>query len=444
MPPAARRLSDLLIDPHETLDVEHKEWIDIVGNNDHKATLAKALIALANHGGGFLIFGLIQTAQGVQASPNRPANLADYTPDTINAVVNGYAEPTFHCDLNIVEGPDGLQYPIVSVPGGHHVPIKAKRDGPNGQIVRQNTYYIRRPGPQSEGPQTGREWDDLIRRCISNARDQLVDQMRTILQGGTGAEPQEDDLAIATNWFESSMVRWAQLVATAAAGGSINFPNGHFAVSYRLSGNLAHLGMAALVEALGRATVRHTGWPEFTVMRRQEIAPYIHNGAVECWMARDGADHGPAHNDFWRASPDGNFFLIRGHQEDEARHGPPRSAFDITLPAWRVGEALLHASNMASELGDPAANVTMIVEWTGLAGRSIISLDHSRLLFADQHHAQQNTFRNSVAVQADQIRPSLPELVGRLIIPLYELFDFFRLPAALPAEEMTKMQRHQF
>jgi hypothetical protein len=41
--PIARRLADLLIDPNETLDVEHKEWIDIVGNNDHKATLAKGL-----------------------------------------------------------------------------------------------------------------------------------------------------------------------------------------------------------------------------------------------------------------------------------------------------------------------------------------------------------------------------------------------------------------
>jgi hypothetical protein len=33
----ARRLGDLLVDPHETLEVELKDWLDIVGNNDHKA-----------------------------------------------------------------------------------------------------------------------------------------------------------------------------------------------------------------------------------------------------------------------------------------------------------------------------------------------------------------------------------------------------------------------
>jgi predicted HTH transcriptional regulator len=159
MPPIVRRLADLLIDPHETLEVEHKEWIDIVGNNDHKAILAKALIALANHGGGFVILGLSQTQQGVVAAPNRPPDLTGYTPDTVNSIVNAYAEPTFHCDLNVVERPDGQSYPVVSVPGGHRVPIKAKRDGPNGQTVKQNTYYVRRPGPQSEGPQNGREWD---------------------------------------------------------------------------------------------------------------------------------------------------------------------------------------------------------------------------------------------------------------------------------------------
>ena len=38
-----RRLADLLRDPRETLDVELKEWLDIVDDGEHKATLAKAL-----------------------------------------------------------------------------------------------------------------------------------------------------------------------------------------------------------------------------------------------------------------------------------------------------------------------------------------------------------------------------------------------------------------
>ena len=37
----------------EELGVEHKGWIDLT-SKEHKATLAKAAIALANHGGGFI------------------------------------------------------------------------------------------------------------------------------------------------------------------------------------------------------------------------------------------------------------------------------------------------------------------------------------------------------------------------------------------------------
>jgi hypothetical protein len=160
--------------------------------------------------------------------------------------------------------------------------------------------------------------------------------------------------------------------------------------------------------------------------------------------AKHGQDHGAAHSDFWRASPEGSLFFVRGHLEDEPRYNPPKTKFDVTLPTWRVGEALLHAANVARELGDASVNVTIVVEWTGLEGRSITSLEHSRLIFDDAHRAHQNTFRNSLTVQADQISDALPELVSKLVSPLYELFDFFRLPAALPAEELAKMRANRF
>lgn len=174
---------------------------------------------------------------------------------------------------------------------------------------------------------------------MSNARDQLIDQMRGILRGEAATEPLEDDLGIVSRWFESSLLRWRELVETTPVGSSIRLPNGYFAASYRLAGNLKHLSLPDLLEALRRATVRHTGWPEFSVLTRPEIAPYIHDGVIECWFARDGQDHGAAHNDFWRASPEGNFFIIRGHLEDEPRFDPPKTKFDITLPhveSWRV------------------------------------------------------------------------------------------------------------
>ncbi len=38
------RLADLLIDPREDLDLEIKNWLDLRGDNDAKATFAKAAL----------------------------------------------------------------------------------------------------------------------------------------------------------------------------------------------------------------------------------------------------------------------------------------------------------------------------------------------------------------------------------------------------------------
>ena len=52
------RLSDLLIDLREDLDFEIKNWLDLRNDNDAKAKFAKAALALANHGGGYIAVGL--------------------------------------------------------------------------------------------------------------------------------------------------------------------------------------------------------------------------------------------------------------------------------------------------------------------------------------------------------------------------------------------------
>jgi hypothetical protein len=269
--------------------------------------------------------------------------------------------------------------------------------------------------------------------------------MRSILAGAPAVEAIPDDLATATRWFEESLARWSEIVCNLPPENSARFPQGYLALGYYLTGDLNQVGGNDLLDALRRAKIPHTGWPEFLVPTRPEIRPYPQNGTIECWIARDGQDHGAAHSDFWRASPEGKLFLIRGHQEDEGRVPgiAPSTVFDITLPTWRVGEALLHASNMAIEFGDPQARVNFVVELTGLAGRHLTHLERTRLIF-DDHRTQQGRFRTSLTVQADQISDALPELVSQLVVPLYELFVFFRLPANLPAEELARMRANRF
>ena len=65
-----RNLQDLLRDPRETLSNEIKNWLDPT-DNEHRAHVAKACIALANHGGGHLIIGLTADGDGYREADAR-------------------------------------------------------------------------------------------------------------------------------------------------------------------------------------------------------------------------------------------------------------------------------------------------------------------------------------------------------------------------------------
>jgi len=94
--------------------------------------------------------------------------------------------------------------------------------------------------------------------------------------------------------------------------------------------------LSDLLDILKKVKGHETGWPPWWVPTRNEIRPYVYDGLIECWLGEgDLAD--PAHSDFWRASPQGMLFLLRGYQEDSApEEFPPGTRFDLTIPIWRV------------------------------------------------------------------------------------------------------------
>ena len=93
----SERLADLLVDLREDLDLEVKNWLDLKGDNNDKATFAKAALALANHGGGFIVLGFEETGEGMAEVANRPATLDRYNQDLVNGIVRNYCDPSFHC-----------------------------------------------------------------------------------------------------------------------------------------------------------------------------------------------------------------------------------------------------------------------------------------------------------------------------------------------------------
>lgn len=448
------RLSDLLIAPREDLGCEIKNWLDLQGSNEDRATFAKAVLAIANHGGGFVIVGYVETADGVVEAEGRPATLDSYSQDQINGIVHHYCDPLFHCSVHFVENPLGAVFPIVVVPGGHRVPIRARRAGPNGNTVQNNAIYIRRPGPRSESPQTSNDWDDLLGRCLRNRRDEMFDQIRDLITGAVPQlelPPERDRLK---DWVTSSRSRWNSLVDTLPQGVGPRLPHGRYCIAYEVVGDRKQIGLAQLPEVLRTSVVRHTGWPPFWYPARAGIGPYPIDGAVECWLGGDShtppEERDAAHSDFWRIHLDGLAFLMRGYQEDGSdkhRSGQHPSlsgtCFDVTLPVWRIGEALLHARQLAKNLFEEPATIKFSAIYEGLAGRRLVSLSGRRYI-SDGRAAHQDSITLSTHVDAQAIESNLPEIVHPLLSPLYGLFNFFELPMSLVTEELGRMRAGSF
>ena len=124
------RFDDWLLNPVEELDWEVKRWLDM-SNPESEGTIAKELIALENHGGGFLVIGFDDShrAQLVADEENRPSSLDCYGGDKINAIVRGRAEPAFHVEVTLQGGPgSGLLFPVCRVTGSTKVPVRSRSE----------------------------------------------------------------------------------------------------------------------------------------------------------------------------------------------------------------------------------------------------------------------------------------------------------------------------
>lgn len=120
----------------------------------------------------------------------------------------------------------------------------------------------------------------------------------------------------------------------------------------------------------------------------------------------------------------------------------PATAFDLTLPVWRMGEALLQTRSLSNNLFEGPTTVRFVATYEGLAGRSLTSIDGRR--YIREHRAVQDAITLTTHVDVEAIDANLPEIVHPLLAPLYSLFDFFDLPMQLVVDELARLRANNF
>lgn len=442
--PSIRELQPLVSEPREDLSVEYKDWLNLTAN-EHRAILAKAAIALANHGGGFII-GLAEDGSELH-SQARPPDIPEITQDAVNAAIRRYATPEFHCEMDNVRHPDtNVEHPVITVPGNLTVPVMSKRDCEN--VITQNRCYIRKPGPRSEEPQTSEEWRELLDRCLRARREDMLEAIRSIVLGRVESQnPAPNALSDLQTYCNEARERWEELVASEPEESPARFPQGYYEMGFSLAGAQPANGLAEIQDKLAMAgRVQLTGWPTFLEMSTPGWAPYPYGDFVEAWVGRpvrtNSMERDPAHCDFWSASTDGELYTIRGYTEDGLEQSRAGEVFDVTLPVWRIAEGLLFASRFA-ETFDEVDEIAIQCHFTGLHGRRLTSITGRRLVLRDYiSSTDEVTLTGQVTPQ--QVQDNLAEILHPLLSPLYERFNFFSLPVNLVEEELANLLRRNF
>jgi len=442
--PSTTELLSLLDFPNESLSAEYKGWLDL-GDTAGRATLAKAAIALANHGGGIIVLGMREQEGGPLQSVSRPADVDRYTQDDVNQAINRFADPEFHCELLFATHREtNVEHAFVSIPAGT-VPVMSRRDCEG--VIAARRCYIRKPGPRSEEPFDGQEWRALLDRCIQAGRENMLDAIRAIVHGRAGSVPARAQLSSALPAFtEAARARWMEIVSKLPADDPARFPHGHYELGFEIRGGKPLPSLSEMRRAMQQAgAVKHTGWGPFVQLTRPEYVPHIVDGAIETWLglpAERVLERGPAHCDFWRADAAGRLVEMRGYDEDEAPGREPGKWIDITLPVWRVGEAILFVGRLAELFGE---NTSILVRcrFLGLQGRTLASISGRRWIFDDRRCTDNEVILERQITRA-QARDNLVEVLHALLSPLYERFAFFELSEQLVAEEIEQMTRNRF
>lgn len=443
-------LAKLLEYPNESLTVEHKDWLDLSGNAG-KGTLAKAAIALANHGGGVIVLGMRRHEdRGPLGSQRRPESMRRYDQDEVNSSINKFAEPEIHCELSFADHPaTGVEHAFVLVPGDISVPVMAKVTA-NG-VIDARKCYIRKPGPKSEEPFEATEWRAVLDRCVRARRDEMLEAIRTIISGSAPiVDVNIPASASADKLIEFSgraIQRWNRLIDPLGKDDPARFPHGRYQLTFEILGVRSAPTLAELRAYMEEASrVKHTGWGPFVLLTRQPYRPAIIEDAIEAWLGSPGESSGrrdPAHSDLWRASPSGRLTLMRGFDEDGDRSKVvPGTAFDITLPVWRVGEAVLYVSRLAQAFGENLAFVTRC-DYAGLKGRKLVSLTGRRWLF-DERMCSDSDVSVQKRFTASDVRDNLAAAMQEMLAPLYARFEFYELPLSLVADELREMTSNKF
>jgi hypothetical protein len=219
------------------------------------------------------------------------------------------------------------------------------------------------------------------------------------------------------NWFEKHSVE--------AGKGFAEFgKKGFMEIKFSLTNTKPDFNQRELLEAASKSVIRTSGWPIGVVMTKPEYRPRpTAEGIVAEIVPRDGGAY-----DYWSLRRNGDFYLLRDLFEDVKR--PEQDLLFINSRIVQVTEAILYCARLYSQVAS-VAELQFAVRHGGLKGRTLAWLSLFGIELEEDYSTLENESVAEFTVPYSQIEARLVELVKEICIPLFTLFNFFRVEDAI-------------
>jgi hypothetical protein len=434
---SSANLKSLILNPAESLDVELKPWLDI-GRPEHKAKVVKGCLALRNNNGGCLVIGFHDDGR---PDSNVPSDVrATYHVDLIQELVARYSFHLFEIKVEFVER-DGVEYPIICVPGGMETPVAAKSqliDDGGKCLIHNDDVYVRSLQANNRVSSTrarAADWERIVRLCFDNREADIGAFIRRHLSGinienlAGLLRLERQSSAPLDRTIEFLDVGKRRFTSLQNGHGNPNSEAGTREVAAIIEGQVPQWACdEGFLNKLLRTMPCHSGWPPWVDTRNtpdSSLRPYVYEDGWEAYVAaKVFADH----LDFWRLEPSGRFYHIRAFEDDLSRPGLAKpqagETLDFLLQIMRTAEAMSNAMSFARAMGcdETSTSVAFAFRWCGLQGRHLSCWSDPSRMFFDSSSSHQDVVTTKVVVSLEVVESGLSSFVEAAVAPMFAVF----------------------
>jgi hypothetical protein len=384
---------------------------------------------------------------------------AAYHVDRIQEIVAQYSFHLFEIRVEFAER-DGVEYPVICVPGGGETPVAVKRDLPSTKIQKDDVYVrsLHSNNRVSSTKARAADWERIVRFCFDNREADIGAFVRRHLMNATNIEqlaslfhppqPLPSPIDRAKEFLKIGKQRFDAVQATRERP---KWTAGTRQVAAVIDGDVPLF--AADEGFLNRLLLRmphYTGWPPWADCRNgsEEIRPYIFDGGWEAYIAT--AVMGES-LDFWRIEPSGRFYHLRTFEDDTPSDGQkpkPETVLDYYLQVSRTAETISDALSFvrSMECDEKSTSLAFAFHWSGLKGRYLTCWANPNYRFFSRGRgaSQQDEITTTAVVPLEAVSSGLAPLVESVVAPVFSLFGGISFDSGVIERIVDETLRRQF